>query len=316
MKLIKKDLQSIADRYNLGKINSLYLIKGGLINTNFLVSTSNGNFIIRFLRKKLSKDYLDRKAIEFYVLEEFKKRKFPYKIPQPIKNSSGKIIGLFNSRRFFVYPYISGEEVKKLNNSQIREIAKGLAIYHNYIEKIPLTTNKKNVSDLTWVARNYVEMGKVRPKNKLDRLMKKNLEFFNNELQKNIIMCFKERRILAHGDFQQSNLLFSKNKLIAILDFDNIDWSSRMKDISISIKRVCLTNDYLDQKKIDLFTKEYKKYHPLSKRDILLIKPCILHNYCIIFWWAYNGHMKNEKNRYGVLKRVIIETKNLVEVMP
>ena len=313
MKLTKKELQKIADMYCLGKIKKFSLIDNGLVNYNFFIKTDAGKFIARVLGKSVNKGYLQRKVTEIKVLNYLGKESIPYITPKLIKNNLNEFITSFRKSAIYVYHYINGNQVKKLNNVKIKEIAKGLALYHKVISKIPIKTDKKSVSDLSWLVRKYGLMKKVKPKNRLDRLMKQNFNIFDTQLRKSIVIRYKEKPILIHGDFQQGNLLFSGDKLVAILDFDNVDWSWKVKDIAICIKRVCLSDGYLNQRKINLVTEEYRKHYPLSKNDIAMIKPMILHNYCIVFWWAYNGQMKDAKNRYSILDRVITEMKNLLE---
>lgn len=315
MKVSGKELQKIADLYNLGVIRKTSLMNNGLVNYNFLVHTEKGKFTIRVLGERKDGNYINHKATEIKVLEYLHQKKFLYNTPVLLKNNLGEKITLFKNSAVFVYTFIEGQQVKKLNDTKIKEIAKGLALYHKYIVKIPIKTDKKGISDLSWVAKEYELMGQVKPKNRLDKLMKQHFNLFNNLLKKNLILVYKEKPILIHGDFQYGNLLFSKDKLVAILDFDNVDWSWKVKDIAICVKRVCLTKGHLEQRKIDLFTKEYGKYYKLSNEDIKMIKPFILHNYLIVFWWAYKGGMKDEKIRYKVFDRVITEMKNLLKVM-
>jgi|SRR3989344_4757787 len=316
MKLTKKQALKISKEYNLGDVKSFKLIKGGLQNTNFKFSTSYGEFVIRFIRKNFKEDYLKLKALEFDVLNYLYDHKFPYSIPKPLVSEKGNLLSSLNERIFFVYPYLYGKHVKKISNIQIKSVARALATYHKIVLKFPLKPSKKGLSNLSWLVKKYDKMKKIKPKNKLDKVMLENVHYFDTILNKINLIRFKGRIIPAHSDFTyHGNILFNGNNVESILDFDNIDWTLINKDVAVSIKSVCLKHDSLDESKFKLFLKEYQKIVPLKKYEINSIKPLILRNYCVIFWWGYEGDMKDGSKRRFILDFTIKRTKALEKSM-
>ena len=115
----KNDVERIALIYHLGKVKKIDPIKGGMINTNFLLETDKGKFILRFLRKTANARYIKERTLEFEVIKFLEKNNYPYQVPVPIKNKKGKIISNFKKRKYWVYNYIEGNKNKRLNNTQI-----------------------------------------------------------------------------------------------------------------------------------------------------------------------------------------------------
>ncbi len=315
MKLSKRIISIISKKYDLGEVDDVELIEGGLQNHNFLFTTKHGKFVVRFLRKKFHKSFLKLKKLEFDMLFYLQRSGFPYQVPCPLKSMDSNFISLVARRKVFVYNYLEGKTIKVPNNAQIRSIARALATYHKYASNAPFRQTKKGLSDFSWLIRMYKKMKKIDPQNSFDKLMFNNLSYFEKILNKILLIKFSGKTLPAHSDFSQTNLLFNGNNLVGVLDFDNIDWSLRSKDIAISVKSVCLTRDYLDESKLKIFLKEYLSVESLSKQEINSIKPLILRNLCIIFWWAYMGPMKDESKRMAILEHTIKRARSLEEAM-
>lgn len=316
MKLTLEQKSSIAENYSLGKVKTVKLIKKGLQNTNFIFTTSKGKFIVRFIREKKHTGYIELKNLEFDVLNYLKDNNFPYGVPVPIKSNQGNIISFLDNREYFVYHYLEGKSVKRPNKNQIKSVARALATYHKFILDFKGNPTKKSLSDLSWVFDKYREMKQIKPKNELDKIMLENLDYFNSILSKIILMHFSGRIVPAHSDFSShGNLLFNKDEITGILDFDNIDWSLIGKDLANSMRSVCLSGSKLSESKFKLYLEEYQKILPLQDEEISSIKPLILRHYCIVFWWSYMGDMKDESNRMDVLKRTINQGRALEEAM-
>ena len=316
MKLTKKEIKEISDLYGLGEIEEVELIDDGMVNSNFVSNFERGKFVIRFLRNNLDDKYLSFRKTEFEVLNYLRDKGYPYNIPVPIMNYSGGYISRISKGHFWIYAFIDGEKPDRgtiINTKKVREIAKALAIYHNLIKGFKFNSNKKKLRSLDWLFSEYDFMKKIKPKGKLDRLMLENIDFFYSLLESIAKTDFKGDMLLTHSDFHQNNLLFKKDKVVGVLDFDNIGFSLKSKDIAISAKSVCDVKDRLDERKLKIFLKEYVKYNKLTKVEINQIKPLILRNYCQVFWWAYKGKMKNNKVRLPALKHTIEKTRRLVD---
>lgn len=313
MRLSKKQAKTIAKSYNLGKVKSIKLIPRGIINDNYLLKTDKGKFIIRILRRKVTKDLINLKNIEFKILKYLKKRKFPYQIPHPLKNKQGEYLSKISKRTFWVYGRVPGRHVKHINTNKFKEIAKAIALFHKYIQGFKVPTKKNEISSINWLTDKYNKMKKVKPRTRVDKYMLNHIDFMDNVLKKIVKMRFKGKFIPVHTDFHTHNLLFSKDKLVGILDFDNLGFSLKVKDVSHAIQETCLVKRRLNKKKMKFFIKEYSKYNSLSKREIDMIVPLILRYALINSWWAYTELEKRKDLRYTILKNDFEVSKNLVE---
>jgi Ser/Thr protein kinase RdoA (MazF antagonist) len=322
MKLSEKEKTKIAELYNLGKIKNIKEIKEGLINYNFIFTTEKGEFIIRILGPSFKKYSSSKKRIklEFKVLRYLKKEKFPYKTPLPIKNKQSKYLSKINKNDLWVYRKLEGNYIKRLSNKNLKEIARALGHYHKFIRKLDINKiireigfkTYKKLSGFGWLAEKYSHIKRIKPKNKTDKLMLKNIDFFDSCLKTIMKLKLNKNIIITHSDFKGDNLLFRKNKLVTILDFGSIDINPQIKDVADAIKDCCFIEERLDKRKLNLFLKEYEKMNLLIKEEKEMLIPLIIGNNCFDFWAFYEGTKEKLNKRYFLLKRIVDTTKKLV----
>jgi homoserine kinase type II len=315
VELNKDILSKILRIYNLGNIKSIKKINTGHVNYNFDLKTNKGNFIIQIIGDEFNKWKRDRLKMQFKLLRFLKDKNFPYECPSPLKNKYGRYLLTLNKHHIWIYKKIEGRLYKHYNLNHFKEISKGLAIYHNYVKNFKC--NDKDFFDTDWLFEKYSEMRKIKSKNKLDTLMLKNLDFFENILEKISEIDFtKTKFVLTHSDFSNENLIFKKSKLKGIIDFDNIQLAPAEKDIAIAVKRCNYSTKGFNKKKLNIFLKEYKKYSLLSIDEELIILSLLKDN-CSLFWWLYSEMKKesDEKKRYNALLETIKETKKLIKLI-
>jgi len=88
MNLTNPQAKKIYDSYNLGKLISCNHVKEGYVNYSFIFTTDKGKFIVQVFGIEFNKWKKRRIKLQFKVLEFLKKNKFPYKIPEPVKNKN------------------------------------------------------------------------------------------------------------------------------------------------------------------------------------------------------------------------------------
>ena len=88
-KVTKKELQKFIANYKIGNLLSFHGIKEGVENTNYLLKTETGSYILTIYEKRVRK-----KDIPFFL--SFMKYLFLKKIncPLPIPRKDGKNLGV------------------------------------------------------------------------------------------------------------------------------------------------------------------------------------------------------------------------------
>lgn len=313
MKLSKKEVEDISKDYNLGRVSEFSLISGGLANYNFLLKTDKGEFILRFLGKEINKKKMQKIKLEFMVLDYLYKNKFRYSTPKPLRNQRRKYLSSLRKNIFWVYKKLDGERIWKINPIQFKEIAKALALYHKKISGIKCTKPSLEY-EFDFILKEYKKMKRITPKNKIDKLMRRSIDLFLNQLDKYKKIDLNNNLIITHSDFSKSNMLFNENNLIAFLDFDNLEIAPKIKDIAYSIKQSCFSKDYkLDKTKMNFFLKEYERHFNITETEKEQIIPFIILDNCIKFWWFYKKMKKKLDKQFVLMLYTIKITKNLIE---
>jgi len=301
MKLIKKEVKKVCKDYNLGELKNFKLIEGGIINYNFDVKTNKGNFILRVLKKGQGPRQKDN---EFKALHFLIKNKYPYKIPKPLLNKKGKEISKIKDRNIWVYKKLKGKHILRLDNNHLKQLARVLSEYHFIIKKLgKIGVPPKFWLKSDWTLKKFNKMKKIKPKNKVDKFMLENLQYPELIIKKSLVLKFTKNSLLCHCDFNKQNILWKKNKINGILDFDNCTYRPRIFDVSYAIHTYCSKTHGkgIDRKKMKVFLEEYQKKIKLTKEEIDLIFPFILRHYAILFEFFYNGMEKEKHKRYEYL---------------
>lgn len=309
-KMDSKQIGKIAENYNLGKVKKFKLIEDGWVNYNYDLETDTGNFIVRVLGKELDDWKKGKLKFEFKVLAHLREKNFPYEVPNPIRNNKGQYISQINKKVLWIYKKIKGNHVERINQKNFKEIVKVLAIYHKFVKDFK--SRNKNFFYWDWLFKEYSKMKKIRPKNKTDRLMLENIDFFESLLKKISKINFRENVLATHSDFQCENLLFKGDKALAILDFDNAEMAPRAKDLAVMTKRIFFKKTF-DRKKLNETIREYEKTNKLTKREKEIIIPLIIRDNCMLFWWFYARMKKHLEERHNSIKKVVKITKELVK---
>lgn len=312
MKLLKKDAEKITQIYNLGELKEFKLNPGGAVNYNFDFKTSKGDFMVKFISGKMTAKIKARLNFGFEFTNFLYRNNFPYKIPNPLMNIRGKFLSKLNGNYFWVYKKIEGEVNYNFDN--IKEIARALATFHKFSAKYK-TSSELKYSYVEDLLVKYSKMKKrIRGLNeikKVDKMAISNFNLFFTALNK-IKELPRKNLIITHSDFGNHNLLFNKNKVEAILDFETLGLNPRIKEIAYPIKRVCFKEDKLDKNKVNLFLKEYEKTIKLTNEEKKLIIPMMILDSCNVFYWVYMEMQKNKSKRAHFLDKTINKMKYLI----
>jgi Ser/Thr protein kinase RdoA (MazF antagonist) len=309
MKLTKKDILEIAKKFNLGIVRDYKIIKGGLVNYNYFLRTDKSRYILRGIRDNNAKG-LKHLRLQFKIFNYLSKKEFPYLIPQPLKADNNEIVEI-RGKMVWVYGMIKGQNRKEPNLLQIKQMAVALATYHKFIKGL----KGEHIHDDAErrIRSGFKKMKEINVKNETDKLALKYRDYFENIYKSLNKTNNGTNKLFLHGDFDSSNVLFDKGKLVAIIDFDDVSYEPRIYDISVTIRDSCCTRGKFDIKKAKVLLKEYEKISKLSKKEKNRIIPLMLHANVDFFVWAYNFMKKEPENKKKYMKEMIKLTKDIVE---
>jgi len=299
MELTQNEIREICLKYNLGNLTKFQKVDIGVANHNWFITTAKGKFVLRCVNEDKSKKDLD---LEFAYLNYLSENGFNYKIPVPIKINNDILYLDFNKRIFWIYHFIEGEIINDVfSDIQLDEVGTMLSQLHKMIE----TSNLKNIMNndtfkVSTIIEEANEQIKISSKNNDEYSIyytKKAKEFIDliKQLEYPNLPNFP-----IHRDINPENVLFKNNKLVAVIDFDNVSSCNEplVKDIANLFLYSCF--DKNKQEKLNLklakkFIKEYLKIRTLTSEEIKAIPTLAIMGCLEDFnyeYWLYENEPK------------------------
>jgi len=184
----------------------------------------------------------------------------------------------------------------------VKELSKALAIYHKTVKNIRHGKNfEVNFSKLN---KSFKDIKNKNTKNRLDKFMQKNIDFFIEMLNKSKKLNFNKKILPTHSDFHKTNILWKNEKVVGIIDFDNLLMAPRIRDISHFVKSSLFNKEKLNTKQFELFLKEYNKINPLTKKEKEMILPFLIKYNChyINLFYGLHGKKTTIKNKLHLIE--------------
>lgn len=215
------EITAILALYQCGAYIQHRALTGGSVQTNVLVETTAGLFVLRSYERRA----IDAVRFEVELLRHLTQHGYP--CPAPIAQTDGTWIGVYNARPFVLFEFVTGQHVEHLNARQqhalIRSIAELHRITHGY--RPAHTADRWNYDatlcrQLATQAAESIGTDEARVKlawliDQLDRL----------ELPASL------PRGVCHGDLNLSNVLFQGDTFRALLDFDDANYTFLLFDV-------------------------------------------------------------------------------------
>lgn len=120
-----EELQSFIAGYDIGSVLALKGIAEGVENSNFLLHTETGYFILTLYEKRVKKDDLP-----FFIalMEHLSKRGI--NCPQPVRNKNGDALGTLAGRPAAIVTFLEGVGVQRATVGHCGEVGAALAKLH------------------------------------------------------------------------------------------------------------------------------------------------------------------------------------------
>ena len=120
-----EDLAAFAKNYDFGEILSAKGIAEGVENSNFLVHTSAGNFILTLYEKRVAEGDL---PFFLGLMEHLAARGL--NCPQPVKNREGGMLGVVAGRPAAIVTFLDGLWIRKPNAGHCAAVGEAMARLH------------------------------------------------------------------------------------------------------------------------------------------------------------------------------------------
>ena len=251
------DLARFISRYDIGELLSYKGIAEGVENSNFLVHTSAGNFILTLYEKRVAEGDL---PFFLGLMEHLAARGLT--CPQPVKNREGGMLGVVAGRPAAIVTFLDGLWIRKPNAGHCAAVGEALARLHIAGADFPiLRPNALSVESWRPLFEHAGARGdSVRPGlcdeivNELDMLEKN----WPRDLPSGVI----------HADLFPDNVFFLGDKLSGLIDFYFACNDMFAYDVAICLNAWCFEQDHsYNVTKGRALLKAYEKVRPMSAAE-------------------------------------------------
>ena len=281
-KLLENEIQEIMGRYELS-VTSYDPIEKGSGNSNYLVSTNHGKFVLTVFEIEPIWAVCCSK-----VLLLLEKHEFP--APRLQKTANGEMLTKYQGKPVLLKPYITGYEEADIDDEKAKQVGTALA----KLNEIP-------APDYLPKKHFYVEI--TYPKfmeQEIDRNYKKWVEQRYRYIMEKLPSQLPVG--LVHGDIFYDNVLFEDGNFKAILDFSEMSRIYKIYELGMAVVGICTEETNIVIKKVRAFVEGYQEIRQLEEIEKDSLQLCIEWGAILTSawrFWKYNIDMpdadKSEK---------------------
>ncbi len=228
-----EDLASFLAGYDVGELLSYKGIAEGVENSNFLVHTRAGNFILTLYERRVAEHDL---PFFLSLMEHLARRGIT--CPQPVKTKDGKILGKLAGRPAAMVTFLEGLWIRRPTAAHCAALGDALARLH--VAGADFTMRRDNALSVAGWRKLYEACGERahEVERNLESLVADELDVLEREWPKNLPQG------VIHADLFPDNVFFLADKLSGLIDFYFACTDTLAYDVAICLNAWCFEPDH------------------------------------------------------------------------
>ncbi|ACB85155.1 phosphotransferase [Natranaerobius thermophilus] len=228
------EIKWLCEEHDLGRFKSIIRVLNSSANTNILVATDLGKFVLRFITDP-APNIKERMNYIENTVSILKQASLP--VLNAVRNKFGDLFSQVNNRVVQVHPYIDANKFN-FDDIQIKSSAKILKKFHTVLKSqkpgpLPSYSIHPSPENLQTKFKHLYKNHHLKSKSSLSRI--KNLYSRISKqwegVDKNSLV-----ETIIHDDWHPNNQLYHSDGTVAcILDFDGIQREKRIYDVGYAV---------------------------------------------------------------------------------
>lgn len=292
-----EDITTILVKYNLIPLH-YEGIKDGILNTNYLIFTSEGKFVLRVLEGHRSYE-AEKEELDF-LLEL--NAVIPCSVP--CSTIDGEVLIKYNEKMMSLFYFIEGEKLTEINEHFLSEIGVLLGKMHLF-SKNKILNRKTRIDEKYYFSKidmRQVPIAEEEKKTLLSLYEKISMIDFSS------LPCG-----VIHNDIFPDNIFIKDGVISGIIDFNDSTYAPFIFDLGIVINYWIRINNFspeTENKYIKIFLNSYESIRKLSSMEKSLLDMGIL-KMALAFIFLRINKFSVEDNQ-----NILIEDKTYYDLLP
>lgn len=243
------DMDGILTQYDLGTLVFVEALKGGQANSSFKLETSRGTFVLSICDEKTMAEVLAlTRVLDLLEAHDFLTTRV-------VKTLGGLPVVDFDGKPVFIKTYIRGQVPKQTNAGMIFQVGRQLSRLHR------ITPPSEMPNQFAYGLERFAEV----IDSKTDSAYRQWLAAKRDYLRDAITSDLPQSMI--HGDLFYDNTLFEGNRLVAILDFEEVCVYYRAFDIGMCLVGFCAQDNKVSIEKFKALVAGYQSETLLTTEE-------------------------------------------------
>jgi homoserine kinase type II len=271
-RLDEKEIIAISARFDIHNISSFELLSGGSENTNYLVKSESGKYILCICEQKTeekAKELAD--LLKYLEANNFNTSKIIY-------SANNESVIIWKDKPIMVRVFLEGKNQKDLSPHLLKLIGKELAKLHQI--EAPEYLPKQ----LSYGKEQFANVRKYAANSEFDIWLKKVIEYMQPYFKLNLPKTF------IHSDVFWDNVIISEDESSAtIMDFEESANYYRVFDIGMTIIGICGEGGIVNLEKVKHLLNGYQSEVELSEEEINSLKAFTVYAGASMAVWRYQN---------------------------
>ncbi|HEY2532752.1 MAG TPA: homoserine kinase [Xanthobacteraceae bacterium] len=252
-----EDLSPFLAGYDIGELLAYKGIAEGVENSNFLVHTSRGYFILTLYERRVAEHDL---PFFLALMEHLASRGIT--CPQPVKNKTGKMLGRLAGRPAAMVTFLDGMWIRRPSAAHCAALGEALAKLH--LAGADFALRRENALSLAGWRQLYEGCRERahRVERNLETVVAGELDVLEREWPRRLPQG------VIHADLFPDNVFFLDNRLSGLIDFYFACTDILLYDVAICLNAWCFEPDHsFNVTKGRALLANYAKTRPFSPQE-------------------------------------------------
>jgi homoserine kinase type II len=252
----RADFAELLSSYDLGPVVRSEAIQQGTVQTNYALETTQGKFVLRYYENRPREFVLFERDLLLYLTQRH------YPCPALIANLQGQYVGVYCDKPYVISEFVEGEPIEHPASHHWQQLVQKAAELQTATVDFhsPYTPYRWNYDPALCQRLAAAEAASLNT-----NPARQKLSWLADQLATLDLPAALPRGI-CHCDFHFSNVLFRGDHFVALIDFDDANWTFLQFDLVGLIESWAWPHpaDVLDVAQARRVVQMYMEHRPLS----------------------------------------------------